>query len=190
MNNLIIFIIILIIIIYINYYSKFNKKFEIIQLTSDKLNQDILHEKLPILLEDIISSPTDFMNVLLAYEYLFKKKLDYTKNKFSNKVNQNLAHHLVIYNSNTNNIPVYISHPKFANKFKLNKNNSYYYRISDYIVDNENDINDTQFVKINLKPKQLLILPSYWLFYLNENTQLYFLYGFFNILVSLSKICF
>ena len=51
MNKLVIFIIILITIIYINYYKKFNKNFEIIQLSSDKLTNDILHEKLPILLE-------------------------------------------------------------------------------------------------------------------------------------------
>ena len=189
MNKLFILIIILIIIIYINYYKKYNKKFEIVQLTSDKLNQNILQEKLPILIEDPISNPSDFIHVLLAYEYLFKKELKYTKNNFSNRVNQNLAYHLIIYSSNEESIPVYISHPKFANKFKLNKNNSFYYRISDYIVDDDDDINDTQFVKINIKPKQLLIIPSYWLFYLNDNVDLYALYGFFNLLISLSKIC-
>lgn len=189
MNKLFIFIIILIIIIYINYYKKYNNNFEIVQLTSDKLNQDILQEKLPILIQDPISNPTDFIHVLLAYEYLFKKELKYTKNKFSNRVNQNLSHHLIIYNSNEESISVYISHPKFSNKFKLNKNNSFYYRISDYVVDDEDDINDIQFVKINIKPKQLLILPSYWLFYLNHNADLYSLYGFFNLLISLSKIC-
>lgn len=189
MNKLFVLIIILIIIIYLNYYNKYNKKFEIIQLTSDKLTQDILQEKLPILLEDPISNPTDFIHVLLTYEYIFKKDYDFTPNNFSNRVNQNLAHHLIIYNSNEEPMPVYLSHPKFANKFKLNKNNSFYYRISDYIVDDEDNINDIQFVKMILKPKQLLILPSYWLFYLNNNIQLYFLYGFFNLLISFSKIC-
>jgi hypothetical protein len=189
MNKLFIFIIILIIIIYINYYKKYNNKFEIIQLTSDKLNQDMLLEKLPILIEDTISNPTDFIHLLLAYEYVFKKQLNYTKNNFSNRVNQNLAYHLVIYNSNEESMYIYISHPKFANKFKLNKNNSFYYRISDYIVNDEDDINDTQFVKINIKPKQLLILPSYWLFYLNNNANLYSLYGAFNLLISFYKIC-
>ena len=189
MNKLLIFIIILNIIIYLNYYSKYNKKFEIIQLTSDKINQDILHEKLPILIEDPISNVNDFIYVLLTYEYVFKKDHKYTKNNFSNKVNENLAYHLIIYNSNENTIPIYISHPKFSRKFKFNKNNSFYYRISDYEVDDEEDINDTQFVKINIKPKQLLILPSYWLFYLNTNADMYFLYGIFNSLISFSKIC-
>ncbi len=189
MNKLFIFIIILIIIIYLNYYNKYNKNFEIIQLTSDKLKQDILQEKLPILLEDPISNPSDFIHVILTYEYIFKKDYEFTTNNFSNRVNQNLAHHLLIYNSNDEAIPVYLSHPKFANKFNLNKNNSFYYRISNYIVENEDNINDVQFVKILLKPKQTLILPSYWLFYLNKNANLYFLYGFFNLLISFSKIC-
>ena len=189
MNKLLILIIALIIIIYFNYYNKYNKNFEIIQLTSNKLNSDILHEKLPILIEDPISNVNDFICALLTYEYTFKKNHNYTINNFSNSVNQNLAYHLIIYNSNENSIPIYISHPKFSKKFKFNKNNSFYYRISDYEVDNEEDINDTQFVKINIKPKQLLILPSYWLFYLNTNADMYFLYGIFNSLISFSKIC-
>lgn len=189
MNKLIIFIIILIIIIYINYYKKYNNNFQILQLTSNKLTQDILLEKLPILIEDTISNPNDFINVLFTYEYLFKKKLKYNKNKFSNRVNQNLAYHLMIYNSNNENISIYISNPKFSNKFNLNKNNSFYYRISDYEVENEDDINDIQFVKINIKPNNLLILPSYWLFYLNNNATFYSLYGLINSLISFYKIC-
>jgi|TARA_B110000977_G_C11074829_1_gene490771 hypothetical protein len=189
MNKLFIFIIILIFIIYFNYYTKYNKKYEIIQLTSNKLNQDILQEKLPILLEDPISNPSDFIHVLFTYEYIFKKEYDFSPNNFSNRVNQNLAHHLIIYNFNDEPISVYLSHPKFANKFKLNKNNSFHYRISDYIVDDKDNINDIQFVKMMLKPKQLLILPSYWLFYLNDNAKFYSLYGLFNLLISFSKIC-
>ncbi len=189
MNKLLLLILILIIVIYINYYNKYNNKFEILQLTSDKFKQNILHEKLPILIEDPISNVNDFIYVLLTYEYIFKKDHKYTKNILSNNINENLAYHLIIYNSNENTIPIYISHPKYSSKFKFNKHNSYYYRISDYKVDDKENINDTQFVKINIKPKQLLILPSYWLFYLNTNTDMYFLYGIFNSLISFSKIC-
>ena len=189
MNKLVIFIIILITIIYINYYKKFNKNFEIIQLSSEKLNNDILHEKLPILLEDPISSPNDFINVLFTYEYIFKKKIDYKVNKYSPLVNQNLAYYTIIYNNNDDDIPIYISNPKFSNKFKFSKNNSFYYRISNYIVEDEDNINDVQFLKINLKSKHLIILPSYWLFYLNNDCEMYFLYGFYNLIISFSKIC-
>ena len=45
MKILIIFIIILVISIYINYDLKYNEKFQIIQLSSNKINQDILYEK-------------------------------------------------------------------------------------------------------------------------------------------------
>lgn len=190
MNKLVLFLITLIIIIYINYYNKYNNYFQIIQLTSDKINQDILHEKLPILLEDPISNPNDFIYVLFTYEYIFKKYFKYNKNKFSNNVNKNLAYYLIFYNSSDNEIPIFISHPKYHTNFKFNKNNKYFYKISDYIVQDTNDINDTQFVQISIKPKQIFILPSYWLFYVNHNIDTYFLYGAFNLLLAFSKICF
>ena len=55
MKILIVFIIILIISIYINYDLKYNDNFQILQLSSNKINQDILYEKYPIIIEDKIN---------------------------------------------------------------------------------------------------------------------------------------
>ena len=187
MHIFIILIIILIIIIYLNYYYKFNNNYEILQLNSNQINQEILSEKLPIVINDIINNINDFINVVLTYEYIFKNKIDLTKSKF---VNKNLATHLIIYNNNENNINLYISNPKFSNKFKFSKNKSFNYLTSNYEVSDINNINDIQFVNISLKPKQVFILPSYWLFYIDSNTESYFLSGFFSkILAVYLSLC-
>ena len=96
MHIFIIFIIILLILIYLNYYYKFNKNFEILQLTSNQINHDVLHEKLPIVIEDIINNIDDFTNVVLTYNYIFKNKVKWNKSKF---INKNLSSYLVIYNT-------------------------------------------------------------------------------------------
>ena len=162
-KSLLISIIILIILIYLNYNLKYNNEFQLLQLSSNKITQNILYEKSPIVVQDNIS------------------------NIISNYVNKNLALYSLIYNSNSKPINVYISHPKNSNKFKSNKLESFNYIISDYKVNDVENINDTQFVKITLKPKKLLILPAYWLFYIDNNCQIYSLFGLYNILIALFK---
>jgi hypothetical protein len=183
-KSLLISIIILIILIYLNYNLKYNNEFQLLQLSSNKITQNILYEKSPIVVQDNISNIIDFIHVILTYEYIFKNKVDY---KSSNYVNKNLALYSLIYNSNSKPINVYISHPKNSKKFKSNKLESFNYIISDYKVNDVENINDTQFVKITLKPKKLLVLPAYWLFYIDNNCQIYSLFGLYNILIALFK---
>lgn len=184
MKILIVFIIILIISIYINYDLKYNDNFQIVQLSSNKINQDILYEKYPIIIEDKINDMDDFINVVMPYEKIYKNKFIYNK---KNNVNQNLTNYLLIHNSNITPIEVYISHPRNANKFNWSSSNSNNYNISNYIVNNFNNINEIQFVKIILKPKQTIILPKFWLFTINGKVTLYSLFGFINYFVSTYK---
>ena len=126
----------------------------------------------------------NYHQIKLHKIYYMKNKVDY---KSLNYVNKNLALYSLIYNSYSKPINVYISHPKNSKKFKSNKLESFNYIISDYKVNDVENINDTQFVKITLKPKKLLILPAYWLFYINNNCQIYSLFGLYNILIALFK---
>jgi hypothetical protein len=184
MKILIIFIIILVISIYINYDLKYNEKFQIIQLSSNKINQDILYEKNPIIIEDKISDIDDFINVVMPYEKIYKNKFIYNK---KNNINKNLTNYLLIYNSNNISVDIYISHPRNMNKFNWSSSNSNNYNISSYKVNDFNNINNTQFVKITLKPKQTIILPKFWLFTINEKLTLCCLFGFINYFVSTYK---
>mgnify|MGYP001296450251 CR=1 FL=1 len=181
MKILIIFIIILIIIIYINYDFKINKDFQILQLSSNKIVQDILYERNPIIIEDSINNIDDFINVMLSYEKTYKNKFSYHK---KNNVNQNLTNYLLLYNSNNKPVDIYISHPRNRYKFNWTSSNSNNYLVSNYIVTNYNNINNTQFVKITLRPKQTIILPKFWLFSINGSLTLISLFGFINYFMS------
>jgi hypothetical protein len=183
-RSLLLFIIILIIIIYLNYNLKYNDEFQLLQLTSNKITQNILYEKSPIVVQDNINNIIDFIHVIMTYEYIFKNKIEFKK---SNYVNKNLAFYSLFYNSNSKPINIYISHPKHYNKFKSNKLQSFNYIISDYKVNDIDNINNIQFVKISLKPKKLLILPAYWLFYIDNNCDIYSLFGFYNLIISVFK---
>ena len=119
MKILIIFIIILFISIYINYDLKYNNNFQILQLSSNKITQDILYEKNPIILEDNINDIEDFINVVMPYEKIYKNKFYYNKN---NNVNQNLTNYLLIYNSNSTPLDIYIAHPRNKVQFNWKKN--------------------------------------------------------------------
>lgn len=181
MKKLIIFIILLIITIYINYDFKTNDIFQIIQLSSDKINQNLLYEKLPILIQDKINNLNDFISYVLKYEFIEKTSHMYNLN---NNVNYNLSNYMLIYNSNKDPIDIYISHPKNYNKFKWNNNVSNNYLISNYNITKFNNINNTQFVQIKLKPKQTIILPKFWLFVINGKLRLINLLGFTNYITS------
>jgi hypothetical protein len=181
MKILLIFIIILFITIYLNYDMKFNKDFQILQLSSNKITQDILYEKSPIIIQDNINNIQDFIKIMLSYEYIYKNKKIYNKN---NDVNQNLTNYLLLYNVNNKPIDIYISSPKNKKNFNWILSNSNNYLISDYKISNFNNINNTHFVKISLKPKQTIILPKFWLFTINGKIELYNLFGFINYFTS------
>jgi hypothetical protein len=181
MKTLVVFIILLITLIYINYDLKYNNNFQLLQLSSNKINQDILYEKSPIIIQDNINNMDDFIDVVMPYEKIYKNKFIYNK---KNNVNQNLTNYLIIYNSNNKPIDVYIAHPKHKNNFKWFSSNSNNYIISNYLINDFNNINNVQFVKISLRPKQSLILPKFWLFAINGELLLYSLFGFTNYFIS------
>jgi|TARA_B110000238_G_C16117019_1_gene435348 hypothetical protein len=182
MKLLITFITLLVLIIYIKYDLKFNKHTQLLQFSSDKITQDILFEKYPIIIEDKINNMLDFIHKIISNEYFHKNNI-----KFNDifKINKNLSTYLIIHNNNKIPINVYISNPSNKNKFRFIKSNSNNYSISNYNINNINNINDTQFIKIILHPKQSIILPKYWLFIIDKPTQLYSLFGFISYIVSI-----
>jgi hypothetical protein len=170
--NLIIIIVLVLIVIYIRYDLKYSKQFELIQLSSNKLNKKILFEKQPVIVEDKINDIEHFI------EYILNKNIDYpfrNRKKIKNQetIYQNLSNFCYIQNKNEENIWVYISHPSNSNKFNFKqKQKTYDYLKSNYRITDYNNINDTKFLKIKLNNKQIIILPKFWLFYIEiNNTQ-------------------
>ena len=187
MKLLITFIVLLIIIIYIKYDLKYNKNTQLLQFTSDKITQDILFEKSPIIIEDKINNMLDFIHTVISNEYFHKNNI-----KFNDifKINKNLSTYMIIHNNNSAPINVYISNPSNKNKFRFIKSNSNNYSISNYKITNINNINDTQFINIILHPKQSIILPKQWLFIIDKPTQLYTLFGAISYIVSIFIVLF
>jgi hypothetical protein len=167
--NLVIIIVLILIIIYVKYDLKYSKQFELIQLSSDKLNKKILFEKHPVIVEDKINDIEHFM------EYILDKNIDYpfrNKKKIENQetIYQNLSNFCYIQNINEENIWVYIAHPSNSNKFNFKqKQKTYDYLKSNYRITDYSNINDTKFLKIKLNNKQIVILPKFWLFYIQTN---------------------
>lgn len=187
MKLLITFIVLLIIIIYIKYDLKYNKNTQLLQFTSDKITQDILFEKSPIIIEDKINNMLDFIHTVISNEYFHKNNI-----KFDDifKINKNLSTYMIIHNNNNTPINVYISNPSNKNKFRFIKSNSNNYSISNYNITNINNINDTQFINIILHPKQSIILPKQWLFIIDKPTQLYSLFGSISYIISIFIVLF
>lgn len=173
-------IITLIFYIYVRFSRKINQTFQIIETPSSKLSQDILYEKLPILLNDPISNLKQFIKIAFHQEYSTIAKR--TQKAINGFVNINGASYLIIQNTarlpkksqqKENNeepepelsiIDVYIAHPSSKNNFKkFFKTNTINYK-----VNNIDNINNTQFITLHLLPQQILIIPKYWLYFVNS----------------------
>ena len=181
MKSLIVFIILLILLIYVKYDLKYNKNTQLLQFTSDKITQDILFEKSPIIIEDKINNILDFIHTVISNEYFYKNNINFTD---TNKINKNLATYMIIHNNNNNPINVYISNPNNKDKFRFIKSNGNNYSISNYVINDINNINNTQFINIILHPKQSIILPKHWLFIINKPCKIYSLFGLISYIIS------
>lgn len=128
-------IIIIIIFFVIKYYLNYKKDYTIIQtfLKNIKSN-DIFFEKYPIVIYDKIVDINEIMKSLFSYLYLTKKNKIYKKNKFI----FNKSKFLIIYPEN--NTMIDIINPKYD----ISKNNF-------------------EYVTIQLKRKQISIMPFRWI---------------------------
>jgi hypothetical protein len=188
----------IIIAIYINYNLKINPEFQIINLSSNKINNNILYEKSPILVKDYISDIYHFINyffsskILCYHKYIINYKNNIYKN---NSVYQSLSSYTIIYNYSSKNIfNIYLSHSNNLTKYNWkwkyihNSSNIKSHLTSNYIIDNYNNINNANFIKIPLQPKQLIILPfkALYTFDHNDNPQYIniFIFGFFNSIIA------
>lgn len=70
---LLIILAIIIIVVYIRFYLASNDQFEILQMGLDKLRDEHLLEKSPIVITDRIVDPISLLKTAFAYSYTFKK---------------------------------------------------------------------------------------------------------------------
>ena len=72
-RNLVIIVFFLLVFCYVHLYTKIpDPPYEIIQLDLSKLTQDILNQKQPIIINDLIINVNALVNTVFAYQYMMK----------------------------------------------------------------------------------------------------------------------
>ena len=167
-RNLVIALAILFCILYLQYYTKYQPDIKIIQLELSKININVLNEKYPIVIYDRILRPNDLLKTLFAYTFNVHEAKTIL---FENKPIINLAKYLVIFNQ-VSDIHVHLIHPKLRSKMKFIKRNGKHVSVQEF----SELTSDITYVTIKLKKDQILILPTFWIYYANLPVQSFHLH--------------
>lgn len=141
-NGLFLLIVASLIALYVQSYLKTKDEYTIVQTYLDKITIDTLYDKYPVVIYDQLQDPRALLTSLFAYSYQFENmislppiKLHKTRSKFT-----------IIYTSNES-VTIHIVSPK-------------------YKVDGSKPLQSQdktlQYVTVNLKPHQILIMPMQW----------------------------
>ena len=97
-------------LVYAHYAMKPKQEVHIIQTSLDRINDNTLFEKQPIVIDDQIVNVTDLLGTLFKYQYLFKKD---TLLEANDEVYLNTHKYMIVYNSsNENDAYVVLTPPK------------------------------------------------------------------------------
>jgi hypothetical protein len=153
-------LILLIVSVYTRYYSKYNDGYEMVQTNLDKVTIDLVYEKNPVLIYEPITKPKQLLSTLFKYSYLFK--FEYSIHQ--PEIIVNTSKFSLIYPKETNtdldgNIFVNIINPSNKSKLKFKRLKNGLKIASTPFQDANIDC-----ITIKMKPNQVLVLPSHWMF--------------------------
>jgi hypothetical protein len=143
------FIIILVIIIYIRYYLKYNSDIRIIQVYLDNFKLNHLYEKYPILIYDQVYNHDQLLKTIFSYSIQFKE----SQTLIPSIPIINKSKYLLISCVDDDSL-LNIINPKFSKEAKLKK---------EFLDTN------MSYISVKLKPKQVIILPSRWIYQSYDN---------------------
>lgn len=177
---LIIIIVLLLLITYSQYYTSFNKGYRIIQTQLHNIDDKVLYEKYPIIIQERIVHPDRLLNTLFKYMYSFKERcmvkgsdLVYmTPHKFS-----------LIYNEHAD-MDVNIISPVFKSAFAPFVT---YQKCMPRSQTTTLDRSSVEYITIKLKQKQVIILPYSWLYQTTKDHSVMFINDLFSQMISLYK---
>jgi hypothetical protein len=156
---LIIIIILLVVLIYAQFYSKYNKGYNITQTYLDKINLNLLYERNPIIIYDSIKTPKQLLKTLFKYSYLTKKEYTInTPNIYQSKSKFSFIYHTG-QKTQHENVMINLINPIFKKDFKNWKKNN------NGVLFTTTPLQDTtvEFVSVKLKAHQVLLVPSHWM---------------------------
>jgi hypothetical protein len=135
MNKLLLVLVILLVVIYTRYNLKYNDYYQILQTSLDKFHEQLLYEKNPLVITDIVYNQEDLLQTIFKYQYITYQKWSYNPDM---KTKYNYAKFLLLYSNDKTMIK--IINPKYKND------------------------DDPYSVLVKLNPKQTLVIPPRWLF--------------------------
>lgn len=110
-------LIVLILILILKYYYKasydVNKSFNIIQTPLSKMNYNLLYEKSPIIINELVYNPNELVEKMFKYLYTRKHVFNYCK---IDKLYTNLAKYAII-SCKTQDIIINLYHPFSKDRF-------------------------------------------------------------------------
>jgi len=143
--------VVMLVVLYIQSYLKPKTEYTIVQTYLDKVNVDTLYDKYPIIIYDLIQDPKQLVKSLFAYSYLF----DIYTHLPANAIFCTRSKFTLVFNNSTD-VPVHIISPK--HKPKINAT-----------LPLEQQDTSVQYVTVNLKQNQVMIVPMQW--YISGTTQ-------------------
>lgn len=153
-------LVLLILMVYIKYYGKYNDGYEMVQTNLNQVNIDLIYEKNPVLIYEPITKPKQLLSTLFKYSYLIK---------FEYKINQpdivvNTSKFSIIYPIDThtaNNETVFVNVINPSNRSKLK-----FKRLKNGLKVSTTPFEEANIdcITLKMKPNQVLILPSHWMF--------------------------
>lgn len=149
-QTLLYIVLVLLVLLYIQSYLKPKTEYTIIQTYLDKISIDTVYDKYPIIIYDLIQDPKSLLKSLFAYSYQF----DTSGKLVPNKIFKAAAKFTLIYNDVSNSVINIIS-PKF------------HVDLSKPLKEQDSSV---QYVTVNLKQHQVLILPLKWYIETPSNT--------------------
>lgn len=109
MQTMIVYLAIVVIICSYAYLSlRPRNDFQIIQSNLDKLNDSVLYEKYPILVNDKLVNIEDLCDSLFKYQYVFKKVYELELNK----TKKNYSKYMVLHNIMDEDVNIQICNPR------------------------------------------------------------------------------
>lgn len=144
-QKLLVVVLVLFTILYVQSYLRPKTEYTIIQSYLDKLSVDTLYDKYPIVIYDYLQDPNSLLTSLFAYSFQFKTQSIISLETFY----KTSSKFTLIYNGHANSEISLVS-PKY--KVDLSKR----------MQDQDSSV---QYVTVNLKQHQIMILPIKWFFY-------------------------
>jgi len=178
---LILIIVILLLMTYTQYYTKFNKGYRIIQSKLYNIDEKVLYEKYPIIIDERIVDPEALLSTLFKYMYFFKVNDTVAA---SDMPYVNVHKYYIIYNQ-SEDMNINLISPVFTPMFKpfVAHNGalmrSYHTSMA---------MTNVEYITIKLKQRQILILPYAWMYQANKKHHVMILDDMFSRVIALFKL--